>query len=173
MLSAAHAKEKSDDRKVFLQILANIRLFGRQGLALRGHDDAESNFMQLISLQKATNPSLAAWMERRSHGVGKYSSPEMQNEVLKLMSLSILRSIAKDIQSSDCFTVMADECTDVANREQPAICFRWVDSKLDVHEEFIGLYQIENISAATIPLSHPTVFTNFRYGGPKSCKAHN
>ena len=44
---------------------------------------------------------------------------------------------------------MADECVDKSNREQLAICFRWVDSELQVHEEFVGLYQIPDIFTNT------------------------
>ncbi|XP_052275994.1 uncharacterized protein LOC127875176 [Dreissena polymorpha] len=47
-LSAGHAKEKADNRKQLLQILRSIRFLARQGIALRGHDDDEGNFMQLL-----------------------------------------------------------------------------------------------------------------------------
>ena len=66
------------------------------------------------------------------------------------MSLSILRLIARNIQETDFFTVMADECADISNKEQLTICFRWVDAKLEVHEEFVGLYNIPDITAHTI-----------------------
>ena len=55
-----------------------------------------------------------------------------------------------DIHVSTYFTIMADECTDSANKEQFVICLRWVDHKLEVHEDFIGLYNIPGISAKTI-----------------------
>lgn len=45
---------------------------------------------------------------------------------------------------------MSDECTDVSNREQLVICIRWVDLNLEAHEEFIGLYKVDNIKADTI-----------------------
>ena len=70
--------------------------------------------------------------------------------MLQLMSLTILRAIAMNIHSADMFTIMADECTDMSNCEQLAICFRWVDTDLEVHEMFVGLYQIDGISANTI-----------------------
>ena len=67
-----------------------------------------------------------------------------------MMSLSILRCITANLHSSDWFTVMADECTDMSNKEQLAICYRWATTDLEVHEEFVGLYEIDNISANTI-----------------------
>ena len=36
------------------------------------------------------------------------------------------------------------------NKEELVLCFRWVDDNLEVHDEFIGLYQISNTSVDTI-----------------------
>ena len=38
---------------------------------------------------------------------------------------------------------MTDEVTDSSNKEQLVICLRWVDSELNAHEEFIGLYNAD------------------------------
>ena len=45
---------------------------------------------------------------------------------------------------------MADETTDTSNREQVVICIRWVDESLEVHEDFIGLHQVDMIDAKTL-----------------------
>ena len=42
---------------------------------------------------------------------------------------------------------MCDECTDASNREQLAICIRWMDDQLQPHEDFIGLYQLDETNA--------------------------
>ena len=147
-LSSAHAQNKAENHEVLLKILQNMKFLGCQGLALCGHDDIESNFMQLFKLCEIDNLELSTWRINRK--VDKYLSPQVQNEMLQVMSLSILRSIAKNLHPSDVFTVMADEYTDVSNHEQLTICFRWVDTNLEVHEEFVGLYQIGNIFANTI-----------------------
>jgi len=42
---------------------------------------------------------------------------------------------------------LADECIDVANKDQFAICIRWVDDDLQDPEDFIGLYEVPGISA--------------------------
>ena len=44
-LSAYHSEEKSKNRQIFLTILRNIRFLARQGLALRGSIEEESNFI--------------------------------------------------------------------------------------------------------------------------------
>ena len=58
-------------------------------------------------------------------------------------SVAIQRDIMSDIHVSTYFTIMADECTDSANKEQ--LVLRCVDHKLEVHENFIGLYNINHV----------------------------
>ncbi len=40
---------------------------------------------------------------------------------------------------------MVDETTDMANTEQVVVCLRWVNEIFEVHEEFVGLYQVDTI----------------------------
>ena len=80
----------------------------------------------------------------------KYTCHQVQNKMLKVMALSNLRKIAGDLSQARYFCIMSDECTDASNREQLVICIRWVDSNLEPHEEFVGLYKIDDIKADTI-----------------------
>ena len=145
-LSTAHMQNKADARKVFVKILQNVKLLGRQGIAFLGHEDTESNFVQLFKLRELDNPVLSSWLRKRGD---KYLSPQIQNEIVEVMSLSILQSIAENLRTSSVFSVMADECVDMSNQEQLTMCFRWVDSDLEVHEDFVGVYQIPYITANT------------------------
>ena len=45
---------------------------------------------------------------------------------------------------------MADECTDVSNKEQFTICLRWVDEELVDHEDVLGLYKVDAIDAGSL-----------------------
>ena len=81
----------------------------------------------------------------------KFLHNEHQNQIIKIMPLKILQDIAKDINNSIFYTIMADEVTDASNQEQFVICLRWVDQFLEVHEDFIGLYKVGNIKADTLP----------------------
>ena len=42
---------------------------------------------------------------------------------------------------------MVDETTDMSNKEQVVLVFRWVDNDLVPHEEFVGLYQTDSITS--------------------------
>ncbi len=80
----------------------------------------------------------------------KYTSPQIQNELIKIMSMNILREIACSIQESRYFSIMADEVTDSSNKEQLVVCFRWVDSNFFPVEDFVGLYHVDSITADTL-----------------------
>ena len=45
---------------------------------------------------------------------------------------------------------MVDETTDISNKEQVVLCFRWIDKYLEAHEEFIGLYLVGSTAASVL-----------------------
>ena len=59
------------------------------------------------------------WLQKKK---GKFTSHDTQNEILKLMALSVLREIAVNLQRTELYTIMADECADVGNRETSLVC---------------------------------------------------
>ncbi len=61
----------------------------------------------------------------------KFTSPEIQNEILSIMVLYILRGIATSISGKK-YTIMVDETTSISNTEQLVVCLRYVDDNLDV-----------------------------------------
>ena len=80
-------------------------------------------------LRGKDDPEINQWIKKDN----KYTSPVIQNEIMHLISLQILRNLASDLNSAKCFTIMADESTDSSNKEQLALCFRWVSKELEVH----------------------------------------
>ena len=66
------------------------------------------------------------------------------------MYLNVIRNVASKIRESGFFCIMSDECCGVSNKEQLVVCIRWVDSKLQAHEEFIGMYIVSDIKSDTI-----------------------
>ena len=138
-------EERQSNRKNLFAIIRSIRFLARQGLALRGHSSDEGNFIQLLKLLSETEPALQSWLAKERE---KYTSGEIQNEILRLMAHSILRKISQSVHNN---TLMADEVTDSSNREQFVICLRWVDgTSLAVNEDLVGFYQVDDITAATL-----------------------
>ena len=148
MLSSQLAKERLERQKCLLKLLSNARFLSRQGLAFRGDgEELDSNFMRLIYLRSEDNTKLVDWMKQKTD---KYTSADIQNEMVKVMALRVLRKIAGSLQSAPYFTVMVDEITDVSNVEQVVICIRWVSEKFEVQEELVGLYKVPSTGAEII-----------------------
>ena len=63
------------------------------------------------------------------------------------MALGMMGQISANIQNAKFFTIMADETTDVSNKEQLVICIRCVDDCLVIHEDFIGMHPLESTNA--------------------------
>ena len=148
VLSSAAAEERKCNRACFLTILSTLQFLARQGLALRGDGKLEvnGNFSQLLALLSRDDQQLSTWLKKKRD---KYTGHDMQNELLQIMALRILRELAASIQSTK-FTIMVDETTDISTTEQVVIVLRWVDQSLEVHEDFFGLYSTGSISADSL-----------------------
>ena len=140
-------QQKVVNRKIFMKILENTRYLACQGLPFRRHDDSNGNFIQLMKLRGLDCPQIEQWMKEEKN---RYLSHDIQDEILFLVSSHILRNLSKKIHISGSFTLMCDECTDISNKEQLTICLRWVDQNLHDHANFIGLYQVNDITADTL-----------------------
>ena len=82
------------------------------------------------------DPNLEEWLQRKKN---VSASPNVQNELLKLMDLQMLWEITTELQHSPFLTVMVDETSDVSNREQVCMIVRQVAEDLQEHEEFVFL----------------------------------
>ena len=92
-----------ENRKCLLKIIETIRFLGRQGLVLRGReDDDNSNFWQLLKLRTKDFPILKQWTERKSE---KYTSHDIQNEILSLMAHEIVRDLSDEIRNFFCYNL--------------------------------------------------------------------
>lgn len=147
LLSQQNAIQKKKNRDALLSIIKAIKFLCRQGLALRGGGDGFDGNLHQLLLMKAEDSNLAEWLRRKEN---VYTSPDIQNEIIKTLGLKILRDIASDLQSSPFICIMVDETTDISNREQSAVVFRWVTQDFQVHEEFIGVYNVPSIDSATL-----------------------
>ena len=73
------------------------------------------------------------------------------------MVLKFLRGITANIQKVKFFTILADKSMDAGNKEQLNIVFLWVDEMLLVHEDFVGLHEIDDASVAGDTIEKCTV----------------
>ena len=83
---------------MFLKIVSSIQFLSRLGMVLRGDkNDEDSNFLQLLRLKAEDDPYLLEWLKRKTN---KYTSHEIQNDIMKVMALNVLRGITSSLQTS-------------------------------------------------------------------------
>ena len=145
MLSKAVSEEKVTNRQILYKIVSITWYLARQGLPLRGEGtEINSNFMQLFLMQGESDPRILEWLKRKSN---RYTYPDIQNEILMLMSHQMLCEVIMEVHRAKFYTIMVDETTDCSNREQAVLALWYVDDNLEVHE---GLYNIPSTDASTI-----------------------
>ena len=147
MMSREEASRMELNRQCLMKIIETLQFIGRQGLALRGDsDDEDSNFIQLLKLRGKDVPDLIEWIKRKKN---KFTSHDIQNEILVIMSNQITRKLSESLQNNF-YSIICDEYTDISNTEQLSFCLRWVDNCLCAHEDFIGFYALPDIKSDTI-----------------------
>ena len=141
-------QEKEVNRQMLVKIISCVRFLAEQGLSLRGDgDEHNSNFSELLSLCEEDDPAIGAWAK---HSGSNYTSPQIQNEILKILTAEVLHGICISLQRSPSITFMMDETTDVSNHEQAVIVMGYVTCEMEVLEEFIGLYQVPATDSNTL-----------------------
>ena len=81
-----------------------------------------------------------ARLDKESHlepGQHTYMHNDIQNELIELITMQVLAKKLESILSSKFFGVIADEYSDISNRELLSMCFRWLKD-LRVHEGIKG-----------------------------------
>ena len=86
--------------------------------------EPESNVVQVLKV-------ILAEKEEFKVSDIRYISPVTQNELLDIMAHDILRSKLAEIKERRHFTIMADESSDVSNREQMCFVLRLVGFFID------------------------------------------
>ena len=109
-------REQASRRKSLLTQLSCLRYLSRQGLPICGHNtDQQGNLRQLLVMMAGDcSPCVREWIKE------KYNSPEIVNEQITMMGLSVLRTLLSNIKMvrPSWFSIIADKTTNVANREQ-------------------------------------------------------
>ena len=95
-----------------------------------------------INIREEERPELKQWIEEK-----KYMSPEIINELITLMGNEVLRSLLKEINAETWYSVIADEVTDVTNKEQFNISVRYVNDHYEIFEESLGFVEVPCIKS--------------------------
>ena len=94
-----HASNKATNRKFLLKILQNVMFLACQNIALRGDKvECDSNFNQLLRLRSYNDSNILNWLKKKTD---KYTSGNIQNEMLEVMALQVLQNLTSKLQESN------------------------------------------------------------------------
>lgn len=79
----------------------------------------------------------------------KYTSSEVQKEILSIVARKVQKSIREEIGTSK-FCIMADEARDESKKEQMAIVLRFVNKEGLIKECFLDLVHVSDTHALTL-----------------------
>ena len=69
--------------------------------------------MQLLLLRSNDHAELKSYIQE-----GKYLSYYIINEIVSLMGMDLLKGILAEVKQAGIYSIIADEVTDVSNKEQ-------------------------------------------------------
>ena len=108
LLSVKFNEARLVNRQNLLKTLSNVKFLARQALPLRGHGSGEdSKFTQIYILREEYNQRLKAW--RTEKKINKYVHSTIQNEMMQIIALRVLREVAQNIPDVDFYWIMCDE----------------------------------------------------------------
>ena len=145
-------KEIEQNRKILRPIVDSVLFCGRLGMGLRGHRD-DSKYHPEVGCY-STNGNVGNFVESLNFRVragddtlkthlcecGKnrsYISKTSQNKIIKCIGQVISEHIINEIKECRFYTIIADEAADSSHKEQLSLVLRFVDSGMNVREEFI------------------------------------
>ena len=152
IMDANVKKEIEENRKILRPIVDSVLFCGRLGIGLRGHrDDSKyypevgcystngnvGNFVESLNFRvRAGDDTLKTHL--RDCGKNRsYISKTSQNKIIKCIGQVISEDLIEEIKESRYYSIIADEASDSSHKEQLSLVLRFIDSGMNVREEFI------------------------------------
>ncbi|XP_042059346.1 uncharacterized protein LOC121803816 [Salvia splendens] len=132
-----------------------LRYLLRQGLGYRGHrENSESlnrgNFLELLKWLRTHNEVVSKVTLENAPGNCQLISPTIQKDIINCCAKETTKRIVEEL-GVDYFAILADESSDVSQKEQLYLCLRYVQRKIgQVVERFIGLAHVGDTTALSL-----------------------
>ncbi|XP_042041372.1 zinc finger MYM-type protein 1-like [Salvia splendens] len=132
-----------------------LRYLLRQGLGFRGHrENSESlnrgNFLELLKWLRTHNEVVSKVTLENAPRNCQLISPTIQKDIINCCAKETTKRIVEEL-GVDYFAILADESSDVSQKEQLSLCLRYVQRKTgQVVERFIGLAHVGDTTALSL-----------------------
>ena len=156
-LSKHRASQSAKNRKVLSSVIRAILVCGKSGTALRGHRDHgrildvpdcnDGIFREILRALVDVGDSTLEEHLRYSAQNAQYTSWRIQNELIEGIGSVVLDTLRERISRSKFVSILADETTDTARKEQMTICLRYVpDGDATIFEDFLHFTVAEDLT---------------------------
>ncbi|XP_016002765.1 zinc finger MYM-type protein 1 isoform X1 [Rousettus aegyptiacus] len=159
---SVRSKQIEGNKKFLKLIIENILFLGKQCLPLRENDQSVSsvnkgNFLELLEIRaKDKGEEIFQLMNSQ---VDFYNSTQIQNDIIETIKTEMLQDIVNEINYSSAFSIICDEATYSASKEQLSICVRYsqkTPKAILIKERFLGFIAIEEMTGTNL---HRTITT--------------
>lgn len=138
----------------FMQLPIRATVFlSKQELPFRGHYEGESssnrgNFKELLTDYIAISPADIQEHYKKIAPVFSANSKTIQNELIDCISDYIQSFIEKEIKECDFISIQVDDTTDICQKSQCSVIFRYVVPGGIVKERFLGFFNVSSDRSA-------------------------
>ena len=144
--------------------LQTLKTLLRQGVAIRGDLDSESNIYQ-FDLDKARNDKGLEILLKEKHYV---TAHDILDEQKQMLVINARRNLLQKISNCDFYSILADESSDVSKKEQLSFSVRTCNDDYVISEDFIGIFECaEGISSDSLLLYTKDVLRRCCLNGSK------
>ena len=131
-----------------------VRWLTFQACPFRGHDESpdsinQGNFLEMVKLLASYNKEVNDVVLQNAPKNAKYTSPDVQKEILNIYARKVQISIREEISNRK-FCIMVDESRDESKKEQMAIVVRFVNKEGIIKERFLDLIHVKDTAALTL-----------------------
>ncbi|XP_066990910.2 zinc finger MYM-type protein 1 [Anabrus simplex] len=145
-----HNENVTRNRNIVGRLIDVVCHLGKQELAFREPDGSvaslnRGNYLETLNLLALGEGLMKDHLEASS--VFKGTSPEIQNDLIKSVTVVIHEQIRSEINNATFVSIQADETTDVSVKAQLSIIARFVLGK-NVEERFMGFYDVSGDKSA-------------------------
>ena len=141
----------TENKHILRQIVRAILFLAKQGMAFRGDvEDVSSNknpgnFLALLAMLAENDSILHGHLHEPRARNATYLSPRSQNEIINVIGYDLIRAkIISEVKEARFYSVLADEVSS-HNVEHLPLCLRFVDTNLDIREEFVAFLRLERV----------------------------
>lgn len=111
----------------------------------------QGNFRAILKYKAKDIEFLKSHLESDTRN--KYLSPQIQNEIINICGDILIKKLVNKVNESKCFSVLADETTDVSISEQLTVCVRYLSgtgSNIEINEDFLKFYEISSLTGKNL-----------------------